>query len=253
MIEKVLKQLFDLFNYEISKKIDFPVDFEALNKNIISKVLPYTMTSAERLNAAIEAVKYIVQNNIEGDIVECGVWMGGSSMAMMECLLSQKISDRKFYMYDTYEGMTEPDENDKAYTGISANEMIKKSDKTRSSSDWCKASLDIVKQNVSSTLYPFENICFVKGKVEDTIPENIPDKIAILRLDTDWYHSTLHEMKYLFPRLVKGGVLIIDDYGHWEGARKAIDEFIGQNQLKLFLSRIDYTCRVAIKTDNWPV
>src|ERR1051325_10354963 len=87
----------------------------------------------------------------------------------------------------------------------------------------------------------------LEGTVEETIPAQAPERIALLRLDTDWYESTRHELVHLYPRLVPGGVLIIDDYGHWEGARKAVDEYIAQNNLRLFLNRIDYAGRLAIK------
>ena len=81
-------------------------------------------------------------------------------------------------------------------------------------------------------------INFVRGKVEDTIPKNMPEKIALLRLDTDWYESTYHELKYLFPLLSKNGVLIIDDYGHWKGAKKAVDQYFGENNIQIFLKKI---------------
>jgi hypothetical protein len=87
----------------------------------------------------------------------------------------------------------------------------------------------------------------VKGPVESTIPATIPDQLAILRLDTDWYESTKHELDHLYPRLVSGGILIIDDYGHWQGARQAVDEYFARQNLKPLLSRIDYTCRIMIK------
>ena len=111
-----------------------------------------------------------------------------------------------------------------------------------------KPTLDEVKSNISKINYPENNIHYIKGKVEDTIPnDTIPKKIAILRLDTDWYESTLHEMEYLFPKLVKGGIIIIDDYGHWQGCKLAIDEYVQKNKIELFLQRIDYTCRMAVK------
>ena len=112
---------------------------------------------------------------------------------------------------------------------------------------WCYAPLDAVREAVLSSGYPSRKITFVKGRVEDTLPQAAPEKIAILRLDTDWYESTRHELETLYPRLVRGGVLILDDYGHWQGAKKAVDEYIEKNDLKLFLSRTDYTGRVAIK------
>jgi O-methyltransferase len=94
------------------------------------------------------------------------------------------------------------------------------------------------------------HVRLVKGKVEDTVPKNAPEKIALLRLDTDWYESTRRELVHLFPRLVPGGVLIIDDYGHWQGARKAVDEYIAGNQVKILLNRVDYTGRIGVKIAN---
>jgi hypothetical protein len=151
-------------------------------------------------------------------------------------------------MYDTYEGMSEPTENDKDIAGIDANDLLQKASKEDQASVWCFSSLDEVKNNLKLTNYPDNNIHFIKGKVEDTIPESIPNGyIALLRLDTDWYESTKHELIHLFPLLVKSGVLIIDDYGHWVGAKKAVDEYIQQNGITLFLAKVDYSGRMAIK------
>src|SRR5262249_25761216 len=109
---------------------------------------------------------------------------------------------------------------------------------------WCYSGLDEVASNMRSTGYPDDLVHLVKGKVEETIPGAAPAQIAVLRLDTDWYESTRHELEHLYPRLAPGGVLIIDDYGYWAGARKAVDEYF---QGSLFLSRIDGTGRIAIK------
>jgi len=87
----------------------------------------------------------------------------------------------------------------------------------------------------------------VAGAVEDTLPDRAPMEIALLRLDTDWYASTKHELETLYPRLVSGGVLMLDDYGHWTGCRKAVDEYFAANAPAPLLNRIDYTARVATK------
>jgi pyruvate dehydrogenase complex dehydrogenase (E1) component len=113
---------------------------------------------------------------------------------------------------------------------------------------WAISSLDEVKRNMSTIGYPEERIHYIQGKVESTIPGCIQDKIAILRLDTDWYESTAHELKHLYPRLVSGGVLIIDDYGYWQGARKAVDEFLAATPEKLLMHRIDNNGRGIVKT-----
>jgi len=107
--------------------------------------------------------------------------------------------------------------------------------------------LEEVRHNLSNVGYPDDRIKLVKGLVEATLPNKAPSKIALLRLDTDWYESTRHELIHLYPRLAQRGVLIIDDYGHWEGAQKAVDEYIRDNNLPVLLNRIDYTGRIAIK------
>lgn len=224
---------------------DIPLDFVATFK----KVRPYTMTSPERIFSLCEAVKYIQEKRIEGEVVECGVWKGGSMMAVAETLLRSGDSNRELYLFDTFEGMPPPTEHDVDIAGGTAESLLDSADKERDESVWCRATLDIVKDALSGTGYPSEKIHYVKGMVEQTIPQFAPDKIALLRLDTDWYESTKHEMEHLFPRLAKGGVLIIDDYGHWQGARKAVDEYLEKNQIKILLNRIDYTGRIAVKVD----
>jgi O-methyltransferase len=227
----------------------FAPDVPLQSINTYKKVQPYTMTSAERIFSLCDAVKYIYDQKIEGDIVECGVWKGGSMMAIAETLINLGDTSRYLYLFDTFEGMTPPSKNDVDISGIAAEELLSKSEKTQDTSVWCCAGLDVVKQGLGMVNYPKDKIHYVQGMVEETIPEHAPEKIALLRLDTDWYESTKHEMEHLFPRLVKGGILIIDDYGHWQGARKAVDEYLAHNQVRIFLNRIDYTGRIAVKID----
>ncbi|RXG24892.1 macrocin-O-methyltransferase TylF [Leeuwenhoekiella aequorea] len=223
-------------------------DFEEHEVEIIGRVSPYTMTGALRIVNFIRAVDYIEEKKIEGAIVECGVWKGGSIMAALLELIRKNTSGRReIFLYDTFEGMSEPTEKDWSSRAGSAITAFEKNDES-----WnrikCYSSLDEVVKNIKSTGYNLDQVHFIKGKVEETIPKQLPKKIAILRLDTDWYESTKHEMIHLFPLLVKGGILIIDDYGHWEGCKKAVDEYIREHNLKLFLIRVDYTCRITIKS-----
>jgi hypothetical protein len=83
--------------------------------------------------------------------------------------------------------------------------------------------------------------------VEHTLPDRAPQKVALLRLDTDWHASTKHILETLFPALVRGGVLIIDDYGHFHGARKAVDDYLSEHNISILLNRIDYAGRIGIK------
>ena len=185
----------------------------------------FTMTSIERMYALYKAVEYIVKAKIPGDLVECGVWKGGSAMIIVRTLLMMRETGKKIYLYDTYEGMSEPTEEDKKISSDNLAIHKWKSQQKKQYNEWCFASLREVKNNLFSTGYPQKNLVFLKGKVENTIPKIMPSKIALLRLDTDWYKSTKHELKYLFPVLAKRGVLILDDYGSWAGAKKAVDEY----------------------------
>jgi O-methyltransferase len=225
-------------------EMKLPHDYDQAAKNIIRSVKPRTMTSPERLNALIYAVRYIARHRIPGDIVECGVWRGGSMMAIAKTLIEAGDTDRHLHLYDTFEGMSEPTEHDKRHDGRDAAEMLTAA--SRSSGIWAYASLEDVQDSMRATEYPADRIHYYKGKVEDTIPENIPDRISILRLDTDWYESTKHELEHLWPRLVPGGVLLIDDYGWWDGARRAVDEWLAETKLPLLLLRMDVG-RVAVK------
>lgn len=221
-------------------------DFEAYQTEILARVRPYTMTSPERIKALIDAVTYLNKYEIEGDLVECGVWKGGSSMAMLLAMKQDGLLSRDVYLYDTFEGMTAPKEMDMAVTGKSASDYLEQEDKL-TSVVWAYSGLDEVKQNVRSVEYPDEKIQFIKGPVEDTLLKHIPERIAFLRLDTDWYESTKIELEVLFPKLVPGGIMIIDDYGHWEGCKKAVDEYFQEYGSPVFLNRIDYTGRLMIK------
>jgi hypothetical protein len=249
LIKRSLKKIVRGTGYNIvsEKQGKFPSDFEDEHIKIIEFVKPFTMTSSERIFALIEAVKYVVNNNVKGDIIECGVWKGGSMMAIAKTLLNLKNLDKHLYLYDTFEGMTKPKDIDISYANVPATEKFEEIKITDDKSNWNIADLEDVKKVVFSTGYDKEKIHFVKGKVEDTIPNTAPENISLLRLDTDWYESTRHELIHLFPRLSKGGVLIIDDYGHWKGARKAVDEYISENKIPILLNRIDYTGRIGIK------
>ena len=245
IITTTIRPLIQRFGFDI---VRHPRDFSEQNIEIYDIVKPYTMTSPERVNALIEAVHYVVKNKIDGAMVECGVWKGGSIMAMALTLMRLDAENRDLYLYDTFSGMSAPSDADVSIHGKKAHEKFSKTRISEDASDWCLSPLDEVKENVFSTGYPKEKTYFIKGKVEDTIPKDIPKEIALLRLDTDWYESTKHELTHLFPLLKLNGVLIIDDYGGWKGARKAVDEYISDNNIRILLNRIDRTGRIAIKT-----
>lgn len=243
IIKLIRKAGYDLVKLDSATSAEWESDTEFLKLYHLCK--PYTMTSIERMYALYNAAKYVNANKISGAFVECGVWRGGSSMLAASALKSIGETTREIYLYDTFEGMSEPEAIDESIKGekMTINwEGVSKDDKL-----FCYSSLDEVKANIGLIEYEKDAIKFVKGKVEETIPNILPSQIAILRLDTDWYSSTYHELVYLFPLLVDGGVLIIDDYGHWKGARKAVDTFFSEQGIKPLLNRIDYTGRIMIK------
>lgn len=253
ILKKIIQKTANLFGYKIishsntiSNTIDIDRDEDFVR--IWNKCKEQTMTSKERMFALYKAVEYAVKYEVPGDFVECGVWRGGSAMLIAYTLGELNAKNRKIYLYDTFEGMTRPTEND--YSALNKNvSIVDKWEKEQKEghNEWAYASLSEVKKNMAQTKYPENNIIFIKGKVEETIPKIMPPNIALLRLDTDWYESTKHELTYLFPLLVKNGVLIIDDYGHWAGSKKAVDEYFAVKPI--FLNRIDYTARMGIKTD----
>ena len=211
---------------------------------VFGRVEPYTMTPPERVAALIDAVTYIVRHGIRGAFVECGVWRGGSMMAAAITLERLGERDRDLFLFDTFEGMTMPTEVDVEVTG------------TPQLDEWHRnpgmpgtdVSVEEVRRAMSLTGYDPGRIRFVKGEVEETLPERAPGEVALLRLDTDWYESTRHELETLYPRLVPGGVLVIDDYGHYEGARKAVDEYLADH--RILLTPIDYAARIGVKQSD---
>jgi O-methyltransferase len=209
----------------------------------------YTMTSWERLYALYKSVKYAVENKIPGDVVECGVWRGGSMKLVAQALRALGETDRTLFLYDTFEGMTEPDPSlDVDASGNKAsNEWL---EIQRRRVKWSYASVEEVRDVIAASGYPMDKVVFVKGPVEHTIPATLPERISLLRLDTDWYASTKHEIEHLYPRLSKHGILLLDDYGHYKGAQRAIDEYFDRTGRRPFLTRIDYSCRAAIKSDS---
>jgi O-methyltransferase len=189
---------------------------------------------------------------VPGAFCECGVWRGGSVLAMILTLQDLGADDRDIHLFDTFEGMTKPTEHDVRAGEPTAVEIWEEA-RARDERPWAGMfgehvfDENSVRETLLSTGYPEERVHIVKGAVEDTIPAHAPADLALLRLDTDWYASTRHELLHLYPRIADGGVLLIDDYGHWEGARRAVDEYFSEHAPPILLSRVDYTGRVAVK------
>ncbi|WP_443646527.1 TylF/MycF/NovP-related O-methyltransferase [Candidatus Ponderosibacter sp. Uisw_141_02] len=226
------------------------VELDDNDVDLIKYVLDsgYTMTSVLRLVNTLKSCRYVVENKIPGDFVEAGVWRGGNGI-LAKKLFDELDSQRHVWMFDTFEGMTEPTEFDVAAKSKKHALGKYKRRQLDTHNEWCFASLEDVQDNCRKSGLRVEDFKFIKGDVNKTLLEkqNLPREISVLRLDTDWYESTKTELEILYPVLSVGGVLIIDDYGHWEGARKAVDEYFSTMEYKPLFNVTDYTGRSAIK------
>ena len=199
-----------------------------------------TMTSPERIYAVWQSVRYVVSNHIPGDFVECGVWRGGSTMMAALTFLFCAAGSRPLWLYDTFEGVSPPGEVDvEAISGRPAATILNAEPRHEGRNTWSIAGRQIVEANMAATGYPRHLLRFVEGRVEETLRTTRPEAISILRLDTDWYESTRLELEELWPLLSPGGVLIVDDYGWWRGARKAVDDYFAAMDFVPLMSRLD--------------
>lgn len=228
-----------------------PSPIEPAFFDVLARCKPESMTGPERLYATYQAARHAVLAEIPGALVECGVWRGGNMMAVALALLELDAADRELWLYDTFDGMDGPGETDAKFDGRHAAIIYASKPSTGGGGvDWCRATLETVRANMAATGYPMERVHLVPGRVEDTIPSHAPDSIAMLRLDTDFYSSTRHELRHLYPRLARGGTLIIDDYGSWTGCRDAVDEYFSSEAHPILLAVTDNVARIGVKTHD---
>lgn len=227
----------------------FPTDLGLEVEETFASVSPFTMTGIERVQALVNAVRYVVQARVEGAIVECGVWKGGSMMAVARTLLEVGESHRELWLFDTFTGLTEPSDLDSSAGGLTAKSYINQAGNLAGAhreSHLCIANVETVRVNLEATGYPPSHLHFVVGDVLETLPVEELVRIALLRLDTDWYESTRHELDHLFSKMTPGGVLICDDYNFWMGHRKAIDDYFSELGESLLMCRIDSSAVLAV-------
>ena len=245
MIRKVVKRMILNMGYVVKNATEQYAGMEGFDP-LYQRCRPYTMTSKEEMFALHKATEYLIRHDIPGAFVECGVCKGGSAMGMALSLMQMGATDRQLFLYDTYAGMSEPTSKDVNCHGAKASGTWGRM-RRKGFNAWMFVPLETVKENLRSTGYPEARVTFVKGPVADTIPHTAPERIALLRLDTDWYESTYHGLRHLFPLLSPGGVLIVDDYGHWKGAREATDQYLAETGTPFLLNRIDCSVRLGVK------
>ena len=252
----LIKQFLAKKGYEIislrpGSNPDWPIELSESDVKFIKYIEENELSMVPRrgLIATSLACRYIIREKLDGDFVECGVWRGGNSLLAKMIFDDSGSKNRNVWLFDTFEGMPEPTLHDSLIpNGESAITEFEKN-KTKAGSDWAYASLEFVMTAFEKAGARDSRVHFIKGDVADTLKTSmkIPSQIAVLRLDTDWYESTRLELETLYPILERKGVLIIDDYGHWAGAKKAVDEFFINEKIKYFLIPIDHSIRVLVK------
>lgn len=253
MVKKIFKNIYkqnvfarNIINYIHPRFQEYYYKFKdiyALNGKklrLIGKVRPYTMVGYLRLSKIFELTLKLNKENIAGDFVECGVWNGGSG-GIISFVAQNGLIKRDVWLFDSFEGLPEPTLED----GELAASYIEGPPTGRLKSiGHCVGSELKVKELFFNKLkLDSSRIHIIKGWFQNTIyksKDNI-GKIAFLHLDSDWYKSTRICLKNLYPKVVKGGYIILDDYGCWKGCKKAIDEFMEKNNIKANLTKIDST------------
>ena len=231
---------------EFHKKVKFVKDiplsdfFNFQKLLLVKKVYPYTMVSYQRLSNVYDLAELAENNKIDGAFVECGVWKGGCA-AVMAFVAEKAKSNRKVWLFDSFEGLPEPTIEDGNMAKDYANN--KASGKLKTINE-CVSSLEDVKEVFFKILkINPRNIAIKKGWFQNTLPiaKNEIGPIFILRLDGDWYESTKCCLDNLYDSVVSGGYIIIDDYGYWEGSRGALDKFFKERKINADITKIDCT------------
>jgi hypothetical protein len=193
-------------------------------------------------------VRHVTERAVPGAFVECGVWRGGSALAMATTLLALGDTSRDLWLYDTFWLEMPPGGSHDRDVFGNTSEDLKRVAATHEG--FRNGSAESVRALVSSCGYPAERVHIVEGLVEDTIPARAPDEVALCRLDTDFYESTAHELRHLCGRIAEEGILIIDDYGHFLGARRAVDEYVERLGGGVLLHRLDFSARLIVMTHH---
>ncbi|MFZ0495630.1 MAG: TylF/MycF/NovP-related O-methyltransferase [Methylocella sp.] len=199
---------------------------------LYEKVRPYSMVHATGFYNAYESINYLKEANIEGAIVECGCFLGGMT-AFMALVRNELRLAHPIYAFDTFEGFPEGSTDSFLGTPVGGPQYAN--------------FREAVQENILKVVGSLDRINLVQGRVEVTIPAMPLENIALLRLDTDHYDSTIVELKHYYPRMALGGVLIVDDYGLYDGSRKATDEFLATLQRRPLLNRIDHAIWAGVK------
>ncbi len=236
--KKMLDRLQDQDPVSQRNEIDDPAFME-----LLETIRPFTMSSEKRLYSLYSLAKKVCEMDIPGHFVECGVAAGGSTALLAAAIKRFSRRPRKLYAFDSFEGMPAPTAED-LHGDMAAED-------TGWGSGTCAAPETSVEE-ICRRLEVSDIVETVKGYFEDTLPQTRSDigPIAMLHMDGDWYESTRSILNNLYDQVETGGIIQVDDYGHWQGCRQALDEFIQLRRVRFEIEKIDYTGIWFSKPDN---
>ena len=191
----------------------------------------HTMIGPVRLRNLRGLVERTLQEGIPGDYIETGVWRGGACILMRGVLAAHGIADRRVYVADTFAGLPPPD----------AKYPADKRDHLHAFSDLA-VSEERVRQNFAAYGLLDDQVIFLKGLFQDTLPRVSNDRFALIRLDGDMYGSTISALENLYDRLSPAGFVVIDDYGGLRNCAKAVHDFLDQRGLSVKMQPVDQSC-----------
>lgn len=269
-IKKIIRKVFNKSGYDIvritpeiiaRKHSACVYDYQEEAGKIIERIRPYTMLSYESLITLYQQVRWSELNFIPGDFVECGIWKGGAVGLMAQTNLFFGKNERHIHCFDIFDNICEPDPKIDGEWAIQQASILSgrppesftgalKPVKNIYASHGGACTLEEVKMLIENKIgYPKEYLHYYKGWFQDTLPVNSRSikEIALLRIDADWYASTKICLEYLYDKVVPGGFIIIDDYGTYDGCRKAVDEWITARGKKVFLHHASKDTRYWIK------
>jgi O-methyltransferase len=237
-MERKPRYLFAYFLQSLLKNSDFTIR-EKVPYNKESRLngkdwpaYAESMIGLKRMENIEFCVNDTIKNNVPGDLIETGVWRGGSVIFMRALLKAANVSDKTVWVADSFEGLPKPDEV--KYTAD-------KGDDHYTLSDVLAISLDEVKHNFEKYGLLDNQVKFLKGWFKDTLPTAPIDKLSVLRLDGDMYESTINALDNLYPKLSRGGYIIVDDYGAVEGCKLAIHDYRNKFNITEAIIDIDGT------------
>jgi len=199
-----------------------PTELAALNN--------FSMCGIDLLVHLYRLGQYVTAQKIEGDFVECGVCNGGSAAAIACAFRGTK---RHVWLYDSFEGLPEPNNVD----GTDARDWVGK----------CLGSEDRVREALTLARFPEEDYTIRKGWFQDTFHQALPGVISLLHIDADWYESVMFSLDTFYDRVSDGGIVVLNDFGHWEGCREAFYDFAQKRNLRPVLERVGHTEAYWIK------